>query len=45
MLALSLARAEADLRAASVPAHRAMLERAIADLNDRLATFDSTPGA
>jgi hypothetical protein len=45
MLALSLARAEADLKVASAPAHRAMLERAIADLNDRLATLDGAPGA
>ena len=35
-LALMLARAEADLRAARSPAHRQMLERAIADLRARL---------
>jgi hypothetical protein len=45
MLALSLARAQADLKAASASAHRSMLERAIADLNERLAALDSTPGA
>jgi hypothetical protein len=36
-LELSLARAEADLAAATVPAHRAMLEQAIAALRDQLA--------
>ena len=45
MLTLTLARAEADLKAASAPAHRSMLERAIADLNARLAAFDGTQGA
>lgn len=45
MLALSLARAEADLKAASAPAHRKMLEQAIADLNGRLTALDGTPGA
>ena len=35
-LELSLARAEADLAAATVPAHRAMLERAITTLREQL---------
>jgi hypothetical protein len=35
-LELMLARAEADLSAARSPAHRQMLERAIADLRSRL---------
>ncbi len=35
-LELMLARAEADLSAARSPAHRQMLERAIADLRARL---------
>lgn len=36
-LELSLRRAEADLRAATAPAHREMLERAIRALRDQLA--------
>lgn len=36
-LTLARARAEADLRAASADAHRTMLERAIADLDRRIA--------
>ena len=36
-LELMLARAEADLHAARSPVHRQMLERAIADLRDRVA--------
>jgi hypothetical protein len=36
-LSLARARAEADLRAATVDAHRAMLERAIADLDRQIA--------
>jgi hypothetical protein len=35
-LELALARAEADLAAAALPAHRQMLEQAIAALRDRL---------
>jgi hypothetical protein len=36
-LTLARARAEADLRAATADAHRTMLERAIADLDRRMA--------
>ena len=36
-LHLARARAEADLRQATVPAHRSMLEQAIADLDRQLA--------
>jgi hypothetical protein len=36
-LTLARARAEADLRAATVTAHRSMLEQAIADLDRRIA--------
>jgi hypothetical protein len=38
---LARTRALADLQKACVPAHRAMLEQAIADLDQRLATLDS----
>jgi hypothetical protein len=41
--ALSLARAQAELCAARSAAHRRMLERAIADLERRLASGGSTP--
>jgi hypothetical protein len=37
-LALALARAEADLAAATSPAHRQMLEQAIATLQSKLAS-------
>jgi hypothetical protein len=37
-LELSLVRAEADLRAATSPEHRRMLEQAIATLRERLAS-------
>ena len=38
-LMLARTRALADLQKACVPAHRAMLEQAIADLDDRLKTL------
>jgi hypothetical protein len=38
-LGLSRARAEADLKAATADAHRDMLERAIADLDRRIASL------
>lgn len=38
-LALSLARMRADLEKARVPAHRTMIERAIATLEDELASL------
>jgi hypothetical protein len=38
-LALARTRAEADLQRASAPAHRAMLEQAIADLDRRIAAI------
>jgi hypothetical protein len=38
-LELSRARLAAELARASAPAHRAMLERALADLDARLATL------
>jgi hypothetical protein len=37
---LARTRALADLQTACVPAHRAMLEQAIADLDARLAAID-----
>ena len=42
---LSLARTKAlsDLQRACAPAHRAMLEQAIADLDKRLAALDENP--
>jgi hypothetical protein len=40
-LELSLLRAEADLAAASSPAHRRMLEHAIEDLRERLGHIRS----
>ena len=40
-LMLARTRALADLQHACAPAHRAMLEHAIADLDARLAAFDS----
>ena len=39
-LMLARTRALADLQAACAPAHRAMLEHAIADLDRRLAALD-----
>lgn len=39
-LLLARTRALADLQKACVPAHRAMLEQAIADLDQRLAALD-----
>jgi hypothetical protein len=39
-LMLARTRALADLQAACVPAHRAMLEQALADLDRRLAALD-----
>jgi hypothetical protein len=42
-LALARRRAEADLKGASAPAHRAMLEQAIADLDRRIAAIDDNP--
>jgi hypothetical protein len=39
-LALARTRAEADLKGASAPAHRAMLEHAIADLTRRIAEIE-----
>ncbi len=41
MLMLARTRALADLQKACVPAHRAMLEQAIADLDTRLAALDA----
>jgi hypothetical protein len=38
-LALARTRAEADLKGASAPAHRTMLEHAIADLDRRIAAI------
>ena len=38
-LTLARTRAQADLRVASAPAHRSMLEHAIADLDTRLAAL------
>jgi hypothetical protein len=40
-LMLARTRALADLQAACVPAHRAMLEQAVADLDRRLAALDA----
>lgn len=40
-LALARTRAEADLVGASAPAHRTMLQRAIADLDRRIAAIDA----
>jgi hypothetical protein len=40
-LMLARTRALADLQKACVPAHRAMLEQAIADLDRRLAALDT----
>ena len=42
-LVLARTRAAADLIGASAPAHRAMLERALADLDRRIAAIDETP--
>jgi hypothetical protein len=39
-LELTLARTEADLRAARSPAHRRMLEQALATLRDRLGATE-----
>jgi hypothetical protein len=38
---LARTRALADLQKACVPAHRAMLEQAIADLDQRIAALES----
>lgn len=43
-LELSRSRVAGDLARASAPAHRKMLEQAIADLDDRLARFDRRQG-
>ena len=43
-LMLARTRALADLQAACVPAHRAMLEQAIADLDRRLAALALSAG-
>ena len=40
-LMLARTRALADLQKACVPAHRAMLEQAIADLDQRLSALDT----
>ena len=40
-LLLARTRALADLQKACVPAHRAMLEQAVADLDRRLAALDA----
>ena len=40
-LSLARSRALADLQQACAPAHRAMLEQAIADLDNRLASLDA----
>jgi hypothetical protein len=40
-LMLARTRALADLQKACVPAHRAMLEQAIADLDQRIAALES----
>ena len=40
-LMLARTRALADLQKACVPAHRAMLEQAVADLDRRLAALDA----
>ena len=42
-LALARTRALSDLQHACAPAHRAMLEQAIADLDKRLAALDENP--
>lgn len=42
-LQLARTRAAADLESATAPAHRAMLERGIADLDRRLAVLDAPP--
>ena len=44
MLMLARTRALADLQKACVPAHRAMLEQAIADLDERLAALEPVSG-
>jgi hypothetical protein len=44
-LALARARVEADLKGASAPAHRAMLEQAIADLDRRIAAIEDNSNA
>ena len=41
-LMLARVRAEADLKAASAPAHRSMLEQAITDLDSRLAALENS---
>jgi len=40
-LTLARARAEADLKVATADAHRSMLEKAIADLDQRIASLSS----
>lgn len=42
-LRLSRARAQADLRAATVPAHRRMLEAALRTLDEQLAALEGSP--
>lgn len=42
-LALAKSRAEKDLERASVPAHRSMLEQAIAELDRRIAALSDAP--
>ena len=42
-LMLARTRALADLQKACVPAHRAMLEQAIADLDQQVAALDQKP--
>jgi hypothetical protein len=42
-LALARIRAGADLKGAAAPAHLAMLEQAIADLDRRIAAIDDNP--
>ena len=44
-LSLARTRALADLQQACAPAHRAMLEQAIADLDRRLAALDASPNS
>lgn len=42
LLRMARNRALADLQVACAPAHRAMLEQAVADLESRLAALDQT---
>ena len=43
-LTLALARAKADLEAATAPAHRTMLQQAIADLDRQIASLSPLRG-